>query len=59
VGGVILPGESTLSFSLVGDFPPITTYTSNSEGWRQWQTGYDSSLTTPTPFLLVRFTVPV
>lgn len=57
VGGVILPGENALSFSLAGDIPPV--YSTDSEGWRQWQTGYENSLATPTPFLIVRFSVPV
>ncbi len=58
-GGVILPGESEVSFSLAGtdfsaNYPPSPVH----EGLRQWQSGFNSGLSTTTPFLLVRYAQP-
>lgn len=60
LGGVIIPGESEVSFSLVGtDYSANYSPASVNEGLRLWQSGFNTAPQTPTPFLLVRYTQPV
>lgn len=57
----ISPGDASVDLTLVGgdyDSPTHTHSAGVHEGWRQWQTGYNTSVPTPTPFLLVRYAAP-
>jgi hypothetical protein len=52
---LILGGDDDVSFNVVGSDSPSSTYTEDSLGYRQWQTGYHPGQTTPTPFLFVNY----
>jgi|GEM_PF-7052584 len=55
------PGDASVNLTLVGDDYDTLTNPHPSgvyEGWRQWQTGYNTGVPTPAPFLLVRYAAP-